>query len=315
MTKSLRIAATFTLASVIFLAPLARADARRDRRGLLRLRGAWRAALLARRVDDRVCRHHRGPEAEPAAQRALVGPCRRLPRAVGADDRAAVVEQPEMEPGRQVDRVPVGAAGGRRCRKRHAAHAGLAAAARRRRAAAPDESPERRFQLPVVPRRHPPRRRQPQRAERYREVAERCAALQARELQVQRQRLVRRQARAPVGRRGRVGPLDAADLRRRLERQRSAVVARRHEDRVRLGPERQGVRREPGHGRLGDRRERRTADEDLRSHERRQLAAVVARRPDDRVHQLGAGNRAPEDLARAERRRRRRRGSPPTASI
>ena len=63
---------------------------------------------------------------------------------------------------------------------------------------------ERRHQLPVVARRRPPRRRQPQRAERHGEVAERRAALQARQLQVQRQRLVRRQARAPVGRRGRV---------------------------------------------------------------------------------------------------------------
>ena len=49
--------------------------------------------------------------------------------------------------------------------------------------------------------------------------------------------------------------------------------------------------------------------------ERRQLAALVARRSDDRVPQLGAGEIAPEDLAGAQRRRRARRGSRPTASI
>ena len=38
--------------------------------------------------------------------------------------------------------------------------------------------------------------------------------------------------------------------------------------------------------------------------ERRQLAALVARRPDDRVRQLGAGEVAPEDLAGAQHRRR-----------
>ena len=77
------------------------------------------------------------------------------------------------------------------------------------------------------------------------------------ELQVQRQRLVRRQARAPVGRRCRVGARDADHLRRRLERQRSAVVARQPRDRVRLRSHRQGVRRGPQHRRLGDRRQRR----------------------------------------------------------
>ena len=135
-----------------------------------------------------------------------------------ADDGAAVVEQPALEPGRQGDRVPVGAPGGGRRSDGHAAHAGVAAAARRRRTAPRDQPAERRHQLPVVARRQPARRRQPQRAERHGEVAERRAALQARQLQVQRQRLVRRQARAPLGRRRRVGPRDADHLRRRLER-------------------------------------------------------------------------------------------------
>ena len=57
---------------------------------------------------------------------------------------------------------------------------------------------------------------------------------------------------APVGRRRRVrrGPSDHE--RRRLERRRSAVVAGRQADRVRVGSERQGIRREPQHRRVGD---------------------------------------------------------------
>ena len=52
-----------------------------------------------------------------------VGACRRLARAACVDDRAAVVEQPAVESGRQGDRVSLGAAGGGRCGRRHAAHA------------------------------------------------------------------------------------------------------------------------------------------------------------------------------------------------
>ena len=107
-----------------------------DRRGLLRLRDAGRSALLARRLDHRLRRHDGRSETEPAAQHDLVGAGRRLARADGADDGAAVVEQPALEPGRQGDRLPVGAADAGRRGHRHAAHAGLAAAARRRRAAA-----------------------------------------------------------------------------------------------------------------------------------------------------------------------------------
>ena len=90
--------------------------------------------------------------------------------------------------------------------------------------------------------------------------------------------------------------------RRRLERHRSAVVARRHADRVRLRSHRQGVRREPQHATSG------SIDADggpptkISDHERRQLAALVARRPDDRVHRRRCRGRAHrEDLARAGR--------------
>ncbi len=102
--------------------------------------------------------------------------------------------------------------------------------------------------------------------------------------------------------------------RRRLERRRPAVVAGQPEDRVRVGPERQAFDEEPGHRRVGDRRGRRCADEDLRSHDRRLVAALVARRPDDCVRELGSREGPSENLARSCHRRWRR-ALPATVSI
>ena len=98
------------VASLALAAPLRRADARGDGRGLLLVRDARRSAFLARRLDDRLRRHDRRSEAEPPAQRRSGRARRRLARADGADDGAAVVEQPALESRRQGDRVPVGAA-------------------------------------------------------------------------------------------------------------------------------------------------------------------------------------------------------------
>ena len=74
------------------------ADARRDGRGLLRVRDARRSAFLARRIDDRVRGDDGRSETESAAQRDLVGAGRWLARADGVDDGAAVVELPALEP-------------------------------------------------------------------------------------------------------------------------------------------------------------------------------------------------------------------------
>ena len=65
------------------------------------------------------------------------------------------------------------------------------------------------------------------------------------------------------------GDGQADHLRRRLERYRSAMVARFHAHRLRLRPHRPGIRRRPQQGRLGDSGRRRTAHQNLRSRIRR----------------------------------------------
>ena len=85
--------------------------------------------------------------------------------------------------------------------------------------------------------------------------------------------------------------------------------------RVRLGSDRQGVRLQREHRRLGRRRRRRHAGEDLRPRAAGQLAALVARRPDDRVSLAAVRAGPPEDLAGLEPRRRDRRAWRSTISI
>ena len=84
------------------------------------------------------------------------------------------------------------------------------------------------------------------RAERHAEHrprAQRRPALHEHQLQVQRHRLVRRQALAPLGHRRRVGRGASDHERRRVERHGSAVVAGRLAHRVRVRSHGQGVRR------------------------------------------------------------------------
>ena len=71
---------------------------------------------------------------------------------------------------------------------------------------------------------------------------ERCPALQAHLLQVQRHRLVRRQTQPSLGDRGRGRQGEADHVRRRLERYRPAVVARRLAHRLCVRPIRPRVR-------------------------------------------------------------------------
>ena len=96
------------------------------------------------------------------------------------------------------------------------------------------------------------------------------------------------------------GARDADHLRRRLERHRSAVVARRPHA-SRSSPTAPARRSTTSHN-----TDVWVIDADggpltkISDHaQRRQLAALVARRPDDRLPQLGAGEVASEDLARA----------------
>ena len=235
------------------------ADARGDGRGLLRLRNARRSALLARRLGDRLRRHHRRSESRTGG----AAPSGRSPRTARASAMALTTApqsstSPALETRRQGARVPVVPRRLRATRRRHAAHAGVAAAARRRRAAARHAPAERRRAhfngRPTAPRWSSP---QPHRTERRpRRRPSDVAALHARPTS----------STTPAGsttsaatsgwstsRRRR----EADHLRRRLERHRPAVVARRPRDRVRVEPHRQGVRRRPQQRRLGDRRGRR----------------------------------------------------------
>ena len=86
--------------------------------------------------------------------------------------------------------------------------------------------------------------REPQRTQRQhaQRSQERRSPLHSHLLQIQRHRLVRRQADAPLDRRFQHRRRQAAHHRRRLERYRPAVVARFHTHRLRLRPHRQGIR-------------------------------------------------------------------------
>ena len=174
-----------------------------------------------------------------------------------------------------------------------AALAGLAALARRRRGAPRDESSERRRQLRVVARRHALRPHEPQRAERYAKPPERRAPLQAHHRTSSTTRGWFDDKRATSGsstsRSGAATQMTSGDDWNDTD-PRGRPTATQH--RLRLGPHGQGVRREPQHGRLGV--STRTAARSPRSPittSERQLAALVARRKDDRLRQLGAGNR------------------------
>ena len=219
--------------------------------------------------------------------------------------RAAVVEQPAMEPGRQGDRLSVGAAGAGRRRDRYAAHAGVAAAARRRRGAARHEPAERRLQLPVVARRRP---------------SSSSSAAAGRAIPRSRRATCGTTSTPTTSSTTAAGSTTSARISGSWTSRRAASTQLTSGDdwndsdpqwspdgrQIAFVSDRTGKAFDESQNTdvWVDRRERRPADEDFRSHERRQLAALVARRPDDRVRQLGAGEVAPEDLAGAERRRR-----------
>ena len=177
---------------------------------------------------------------------------------------------------------------------RHAAaRAGLAAAARRRRGAARDEPAERRQQLPLVARRHAPRRHQAHAGRATREVAfERRAPLQAHLLQVQRHAAGSTTSARTSGswtfeRRGARRSLPAKTGTTATRSGRPTADAHR----VRLGPHRQGVRREPQHGRLGRSAPTAGALTKISDHdEGGQLAALVARRQDHRLRRAASAN-------------------------
>ena len=273
-----------------------------------------RSALLARRLDDRVRRHDRRSETESAAQRRS-GRCR--PTARASRSSLTTAPQSSNSPRWSPDGKAIAFLSARPApgdATRHAAHAGLAAAARRRRAAARDEPAERRHRASSGPR--------TARGSSSSAAADRATTAKS-------PSDVRHYAHANYkfndtgwfdDKRAHLWVVDVASGRATQitsgddwNDTRSAVVARRPEDRVRVRPHGQGVRRRAQHGRLGDRRERRPADEDFRS--RRPATTRRAGRPTARRSRSSA--RCRKNRTRRSGWRRRpavaRRGLRPTA--